>query len=148
MHFCCCSWMLQILFTYAFASGSEVRGFDPSRIDWFCQILKILSMTSFGREVKPWDPCRTFTARKWPQAEIRASEQNLSDFSRSMSQATLTTKDVKKCRKTQQQHIHIFGFLKDVTRIKTLKKCLPLSYVNPEAFDLFRRIKHGVRCTS
>ena len=33
-------------------------------------------MTSFGREVNPWV--------KEPQAEIRASEQNLSDFSRSV----------------------------------------------------------------
>ena len=38
---------------------------------------------------------------KEPQAEIRASEQNLSDFSRSMSEATLMTQDVKKCRKTE-----------------------------------------------
>ena len=32
---------------------------------------------------------------KEPQAEIRASEQNLSDFSRSMSEATLKTKELK-----------------------------------------------------
>ena len=44
------------------------------------QGVKILSMTSFGREVKPLDPCRRFTARKKSQAEIRASEPNLSDF--------------------------------------------------------------------
>ena len=48
-------------------------------------------MTSFVREVKPWVPCRRFTVRKKPQAEIRASEQNLLDFSRSMSEATLMT---------------------------------------------------------
>ena len=30
----------------------------------FFQSRKILSMTSFGREVKPWVPCRRFTARK------------------------------------------------------------------------------------
>ena len=40
---------------------------------------------------------------KEPQTEIRASKQNLSDFSRSMSEATLMTYNVKKCRKTQQQ---------------------------------------------
>ena len=40
---------------------------------------------------------------KEPQAEIRASEQNLSDFSCSMSEAMLMTYDVKKCRITQQQ---------------------------------------------
>ena len=32
---------------------------------------------------------------KEPQAEIRASKQNLSDFSRSMSEATLMISDVK-----------------------------------------------------
>ena len=56
-----------------------------------------------GSKAKPWVPCRRFTTRKEPQAEIRASEQNLSDFSCSMLKATLMTWDVKKCRKTQQQ---------------------------------------------
>ena len=53
------------------ASGSEVRGFDPrfaasipTGVDGFSQSVKILSMTSFGREVKPWVSCRRFTARK------------------------------------------------------------------------------------
>ena len=46
------------------SSGSEVRGFDPGRGRWIFQSVKILSMTSFGREVKPWVPCRRFTARK------------------------------------------------------------------------------------
>ena len=32
-------------------------------MDFFISV-KILSMTSFGREVKPWVPCRRFTARK------------------------------------------------------------------------------------
>ena len=59
------------------ASGSEVRGFDPG--------IKILSMTSFGREVKQYVPCRRFTARKKePEAEIRASNKNLSAFSHSL----------------------------------------------------------------
>ena len=53
-----------------FASGSEVHGFNPSRGRWIFQSIKILSMTSFGREIKPWVPCRTFTARK------RTSNQN------------------------------------------------------------------------
>ena len=48
-------------------------------------------MTSFGREVKPWVPCLRLRHVKEPQAEIRAFEQNLSDFSRSMSEATLMT---------------------------------------------------------
>ena len=37
---------------------------------------------------------------KEPQAEIRASEKNLSDFSRSKPEATLMTYHIKKCRKT------------------------------------------------
>ena len=37
-------------------------------------------MASFGREVKPWVPCRTFTTVKERQAEIRASEQNVGLF--------------------------------------------------------------------
>ena len=46
-------------------SGSKVRGFDPGRGRWiFFQSVKIVSMTSFGREVKPRSPCRRFTARK------------------------------------------------------------------------------------
>ena len=39
-------------------------GSIPARVDGFFQSVKILSMTSFGREVKPWVPCRRFTARK------------------------------------------------------------------------------------
>ena len=39
---------------------------------------------------------------KEPQAEIRASEQNLSDFSRSVG-SDADDLSVKKCRKTQQQ---------------------------------------------
>ena len=53
-------------------AGSILAG-----VDGFFQSVKILSMTSFGREVKLWHI-------KEPQAEIRASEQNLSDFSRSL----------------------------------------------------------------
>ena len=45
------------------SSGSEVRGFDPGWGQWIFQTVKILSMTSFGREIKPWVPCRRFTAR-------------------------------------------------------------------------------------
>jgi hypothetical protein len=42
------------------ASGTQVRGFKPGRI--FSGV-KILSMPSFGREVKPFAPCRRFAAR-------------------------------------------------------------------------------------
>ena len=75
------------------SSGSEVRGLKPGRGRWIFSSLKILSMTSFLREVKPWVPCYIFTALKKPQAEITASEQNLSDFSRSMSEAMLNALD-------------------------------------------------------
>ena len=34
-------------------SGSDVRGLDPGRGQWILQSVKILSMTFFGREVKP-----------------------------------------------------------------------------------------------
>ena len=68
------------------ASGSEV-----CRFDGFFQSVKILSMTSFRREVKMWVLCCRFTHVKEPQAEIRASEQNLLDFSHSMSEAMLMT---------------------------------------------------------
>ena len=39
-------------------------GSIPAWVDGFFQSVKILSMTSFGREVKPWAPCRRFTTRK------------------------------------------------------------------------------------
>ena len=46
------------------ATGSEVREFKPGRGRWIFQSVKILSMSTFEREVKPWVPCRRFTARK------------------------------------------------------------------------------------
>ena len=73
------------------ASGSEVCGFHPSRGRWIFQNVKILSMTSFRREVKPGVCVIDLRHVKEPQAEIRASEQNLSAFSRSMSKVTLMT---------------------------------------------------------
>ena len=57
-------------------------GSNPARVSGFFQSVKILSMTSFGREVKPWAPVVDLRHVKEPQAEIRASEQNLLDFSR------------------------------------------------------------------
>ena len=60
----------------------------------FLQSVKILSMTFFGREVKPSVPCHSLRHVKEPQAEIRASEQNLSIFPRSTSEETQTTYDV------------------------------------------------------
>ena len=64
-------------------------------------------MTSFEREVKPWVLCLRLRHIKEAQAEIRASGQNLSDFSRYMSEVMLMMLDVKEHRKTQllqQQH--------------------------------------------
>ena len=39
-------------------------GSNPAGVNGFFQSVKILSMTSFGREVKLWVLCRRFTARK------------------------------------------------------------------------------------
>jgi hypothetical protein len=46
------------------AFRTQVRGFKPGRSCWIFQGEKILSTTSFGREVKLWVPCRRFTACK------------------------------------------------------------------------------------
>ena len=42
--------------------GTQVRGFKPGRSRRNFQAEKILSTPSFGREVKPFVPCRRFTA--------------------------------------------------------------------------------------
>ena len=67
------------------ATRSEVRGFKlaAESMDFF-RGQKILSTTSFGRQVKSMVPCRSLRNVKESQAEIRASEQNLLDFPRSM----------------------------------------------------------------
>jgi hypothetical protein len=44
------------------ASGTQVRGFKPGRSRRIFSGVKILSMPSSGREVKPWVPCRRFAA--------------------------------------------------------------------------------------
>ena len=46
------------------ATGSEFAGSNPAGVDGYFQSVKILIMTSFGREIKPWVPCRRYTARK------------------------------------------------------------------------------------
>ena len=43
--------------------GTQVRGFKPGRRRRIFQGEKILRTPSFGREVKPFVPCRRFTAR-------------------------------------------------------------------------------------
>ena len=45
-------------------------GSSPAGVDGFFQSIKILSVTSFGREVKLWVPCRRFMVCK------RTSSQN------------------------------------------------------------------------
>ena len=46
------------------AFGTQVRGFKPGRSRWIFQGENILSTPSFGGEVKPFVPCRRFTACK------------------------------------------------------------------------------------
>src|SRR5215468_4457449 len=46
------------------ASGTQVRGFKPGRSRRIFRGEKILSMPSFGREVKSSVPCRSFAACK------------------------------------------------------------------------------------
>ena len=46
------------------AFGTHVGGFKPGRSRRIFQVEKILSTPSFGREVKPFVPCRRFTACK------------------------------------------------------------------------------------
>ena len=46
------------------AFATQVREFKPDRSRWIFQGEKILSTSSFGREVKPSVPCRRFTACK------------------------------------------------------------------------------------
>jgi hypothetical protein len=43
---------------HALAFGTQVRGFKPGRNRRIFQGENILSAPSFGREVKPWVPCR------------------------------------------------------------------------------------------
>jgi hypothetical protein len=44
------------------ASGTQDRGFTPGQSRWIFSGEKILSMPSFGREVKLFAPCRRFAA--------------------------------------------------------------------------------------
>jgi hypothetical protein len=46
------------------ASGTQFHGFKPGQSHWIFSGEKILSMPSFGREVKPFAPCRRFAACK------------------------------------------------------------------------------------
>ena len=70
------------------AFGTQVRGFKPGRSRRIFQGGKILSTPSFEREVKPFAPCRRFTACKrslnvtWKSGIFR---QNSSAISRPSS---------------------------------------------------------------
>ena len=70
------------------AFDTQVRGFKPGRSRRIFQDEEILSTPSFGREVKPFVPCRIFTARKrslnvtWKSGIFR---QNSSGISRPSS---------------------------------------------------------------
>ena len=44
-------------------------GSKPAGVDGLFQSVKIQSMTSFGRDVKPWVPCRRFTKNLKPKLE-------------------------------------------------------------------------------
>ena len=74
------------------ATGSEVRGFDPGRGRWIFSERKNPEYDFLRKGSKAVVP-RVVNLRhvKEPQGEITVSEQYLSDFSRSMSEATLMT---------------------------------------------------------
>ena len=55
------------------AFGTQVRGFKPGRSRRIFQGEKILSTPSFGREVKPFVPCRIFSAHKRTRKCMRGS---------------------------------------------------------------------------
>ena len=50
--------------------GTQVHGFKPGRSRRIFQDENILSTPSFGREVKPFVPCRWFTACKIPECYV------------------------------------------------------------------------------
>ena len=66
-----------------FASGSEDRGFDPGRGRWIFSDGKYPEYDFLRKGSKALRHIKEL------QAEIWASEENLSAFSRSMSEATL-----------------------------------------------------------
>ena len=74
------------------ASGSEVRGFDPGRGPWIFSERKNPGYDLLRKGSKAVGPVSSIYRHvKEPQAEIRASDQNLSAFSSSMSEAMLMT---------------------------------------------------------
>ena len=69
------------------ASGSEVRWFDPDRGRWIFSERKNPEYDFLRKRI---EAVELWHVKETP-AEIRTSEQNLSVFSRSMSEATLMT---------------------------------------------------------
>ena len=70
------------------AFGTQVHGFKPGRSRRTFQDEKILSTPSFGREVKPFVPCRIFAACKRTRKCMRGSRSfrsKLPDISRPSS---------------------------------------------------------------
>ena len=63
--------LLTVLQLLAF--GTQVRGFKPGRSRRIFQGEKILNTRSFGREVKPFVPCRIFAACKRTRKCMRGS---------------------------------------------------------------------------
>jgi hypothetical protein len=64
------------------ASGTQVRVFKPGRSRQIFKGGKILSTPSFGREVKPWVPCRRFAACK--RAQVYHGSRHLGKIYRSL----------------------------------------------------------------
>ena len=60
------NWLSTPVVPWLSCSPLDLRfaGSNPARVDGFFQSVKILSMTSFGREVKPLVLCHRFTACK------------------------------------------------------------------------------------
>jgi hypothetical protein len=69
------------------ASGTQDRGFKPGRSRRVFSGVIILSMHSFGREVKQFVPCRRFAAR---DVEVESLRPNYSDISCSKFPPSLT----------------------------------------------------------
>jgi hypothetical protein len=80
------------------AFGTQVRGFAPGRSLWISRAKKILSMPSFGGEVKPSVPWRSFTSCKrslnvtWKSA-FRQNSRTFLDHSSTFRRWVLTRGD-------------------------------------------------------
>jgi hypothetical protein len=55
--------------------GPKVCGFKPGQEQWILRVIKILSTTSFGGEVKLCAPCRKFFSLKIPWGMIGTDRQ-------------------------------------------------------------------------